>query len=206
MHSRLKPAGSQRLKIGAVSCVQRRGWAAGTAEAYFRAVRTQSRPACRTHGCPDGQPAVIRYGHVRTDLPVGTILSGPARVIDGGTLVISGCNIRIAGIDTPELDHPCGRNAKWALVGLCRNNSVRAEAVDSPSYNRTVARCRLTDGRDLAAQMVRAGMALAWPTHSGGRYRHPETADARKPLWRADARQKGRWPPSNPTESGPADR
>ncbi|MGR3636728.1 MAG: hypothetical protein ACU0BK_12510 [Shimia sp.] len=35
-------------------------------------------------------------------------------------------------------------------------------------------------------------MAIDWPKFSGGIYTHLETPDARKKLWLADARQKGR--------------
>ena len=40
--------------------------------------------------------------------------------------------------------------------------------------------------------MVKQGLALEWAKFSGGCYRHLETSDARKRLWLADARQKGR--------------
>jgi endonuclease YncB( thermonuclease family) len=57
--------------------------------------------------------------------------------------------------------------------------------------HRCVAQCFLPDGRDLAAELVSAGLALDWPKFSGGKYRHLEPADARRKLWRGDARQKG---------------
>jgi endonuclease YncB( thermonuclease family) len=53
----------------------------------------------------------------------------------------------------------------------------------------------LSDGTDLAAEMVRSGHALDWRRHSGGRYRPLEPEGIRNRLWRADARQKGRFPP-----------
>jgi len=40
--------------------------------------------------------------------------------------------------------------------------------------------------------MVKCGMAIDWPKFSGGIYSHLEVADARKKLWLADARHKGR--------------
>lgn len=37
--------------------------------------------------------------------------------------------------------------------------------------DRVVARCRRTsDGRDIAAEMVRQGHAVDWPRYSGGEY------------------------------------
>jgi hypothetical protein len=40
--------------------------------------------------------------------------------------------------------------------------------------------------------MVKLGLAIDWPKFSGGRYRSLEVPDARKKMWLADARQKGR--------------
>ncbi|WP_417685369.1 thermonuclease family protein [Roseibium sp.] len=100
--------------------------------------------------------------------------------------------VRLFGIDAPELDHPYGKKAKWALISLCRGQAVRAEVTELDDYGRAVARCYLNDGRDLSAEMVRQGLAIDWPKFSGGRYRTLEVPGARKKLWLADARQKGR--------------
>jgi micrococcal nuclease len=59
-------------------------------------------------------------------------------------------------------------------------------------HGRTVAKCTLPDGRDLSAEMVKLGFAIDWAKFSGGQYRGLEAPDARKKLWLADARQKGR--------------
>lgn len=124
------------------------------------------------------------------------VLKGRCWVIDGDTIVINKTHIRLAGIDAPELDHPYGKNAKRALMQLCHGQIITATPDGSTSHERLVAICRLDDGRDLSAEMVRAGFALDWAKHSGGRYRHLEADGVRKRLWRADARQKGRMPPS----------
>lgn len=123
--------------------------------------------------------------------PGQTVLCGPCWVVDGDTIMIDKVSIRIAGIDAPELDHPYGQQAKWALVKLCRGQVVTARIKPELSHDRLVAECVLPDGRDLGAEMVRTGLALDWPKFSGGKYRHLETADARKKLWRAAVRQRG---------------
>jgi micrococcal nuclease len=125
-------------------------------------------------------------------------LRGPAWVIDGDTIDINGTRIRLAGIDAPEMDHPYGKSAKWALVKLCKGHKVRAVFDGEQSYERTVATCYLPDGRDLSAEMVKAGMAIDWPKFSRGKYSGLELPGIRKKLWRCDARQKGRMPPSLP--------
>ena len=44
--------------------------------------------------------------------PVSTTLQGPAYVVDGDTVVIQKTQIRLFGVDAPEMDHPHGKNAK----------------------------------------------------------------------------------------------
>lgn len=148
-------------------------------------------------GIPDSaqkprEMRVVVVQSTRTTIqPAETILRGQCWVVDGDTIVIDKVRIRIAGIDAPELDHPYGQQSKWALVKLCKGQVVTARIKPELSYDRMVAECFLPDGRDLAAEMVRAGMALDWPKFSGGKYRHLEQADARKKLWRASVRQRG---------------
>ena len=126
------------------------------------------------------------------------IIKGQCWVIDGDTIVIDKVHIRLAGIDAPELDHPYGQKAKWTLVQLCKGQTVTAHIKPELSYDRLVGQCFLPDGRDLAAELVKQGMALDWEKFSAGTYKHLETVDARKRLWRAAARQRGRTPPRIP--------
>lgn len=119
-------------------------------------------------------------------------LKGKCHVIDGDTIVISGTKIRIAGIDAPELDQPCGKNSKFALIALCKGRQVEAVLQPEISYDRIVAKCILEDGTDLAAELVKQGLALDWPRFSGGAYRHLEPEGARDKLWRCAAKHQGR--------------
>jgi micrococcal nuclease len=125
-------------------------------------------------------------------LPSKPEIYGAAYVVDGDTIVIQKTQIRLFGIDAPELDHPYGQKAKWAMVALCKGQKIRAVITEKDAYDRTVAKCFLPDGRDLSAEMVKIGMAIDWPKFSGGIYRALETPDARKKLWLATARQQGR--------------
>ena len=119
-------------------------------------------------------------------------IAGRAQVIDGDTIRINDVQIRLFGIDAPELNHPYGGIAKRFLSGLCAGHGVRAEILEKDNHGRTVAKCWLEDGRDLSEEMVNEGLAIDWPKYSGGHYQQFETDDARKKLWLADARQKGR--------------
>jgi micrococcal nuclease len=122
------------------------------------------------------------------------VIRGPCWVIDGDTIVINKIRIRLAGIDAPELDQPYGNIAKGFLMGFCRGQVVNATTEGGTSYERTVATCRLDDGRDLSAEMVQAGLALDWAKYSGGQYRHLEVAGVRQKLWRVEAKHRGRMP------------
>ena len=124
--------------------------------------------------------------------PSKTLLTGYARIVDGDTLVIKKTQIRMFGIDAPEITHPYGQKAKWALVSLCKGQTVQAEVIEHDNHGRAVARCTLQDGRDLSAEMVKLGLAIDWPKFSDGKYNSLELTGVRKKLWLADARQKGR--------------
>jgi len=124
--------------------------------------------------------------------PHQQVLDGPGYVIDGDSIVIKKVEIRLFGVDAPEFNHPYGKKAKWALVALCKGQKIKAEIVAQDTHGRTVAKCYLPDGRDLSAEMVKQGLAIDWAKYSGGIYRSMEVPDARKKMWLADARQKGR--------------
>tara|TARA_R100000789_G_scaffold70137_1_gene65697 strand:+ start:7757 stop:8206 length:450 start_codon:yes stop_codon:yes gene_type:complete len=124
-------------------------------------------------------------------IPCETTLVGPCYVVDGDTIRIGKTSLRLAGIDAPELEHPWGNKAKWALVSLCKGQIITAKIEPEMSYDRLVATCFLPDGRDLSAEMVSQGMALDWPKFSGGKYKHLEPDGVRKKHWKAAARQRG---------------
>jgi len=128
----------------------------------------------------------------RTAEPAREVLRGSAYVVDGDTVTIKKTQVRLFGVDAPELNHPHGKKAKWALVSMCKGQTIRAEIVAKDDHGRAVAKCYLPDGKDLSAEMVKLGLAIDWPKFSGGQYRALETSDARKKMWLADARQKGR--------------
>jgi micrococcal nuclease len=167
----------------------------------LKAMTTQRSPPLRRHvpiRPPDRPiPREMRFPVTPPNQPQPqeTIVSGKCWVIDGDTIAIDGLHIRLAGIDAPELDHPWGQQSKWALVKLCKGQTITARLKPDMSHDRVVAECSLPDGRDLAAELVKAGLAIDWPKFSGGKYRHLEPPDARKKLWRASLRQSGvMWP------------
>ncbi|MDG6080261.1 hypothetical protein E3U23_13795 [Erythrobacter litoralis] len=104
---------------------------------------------------------------------------------DGPIRCEEGPKIRLAGIAVREIDgtcrphHPCpdapgieARNALVRLLGGAKGQWKSGHIVVSTkpmrcgqvgrSYGRVVATCRLADGRDLSAAMLRTGTVLRW--------------------------------------------
>lgn len=138
------------------------------------------------------KPESSKQVRLKRTPPKQLVLRGKAYVTDGDGLRIAKQELRLFGIDAPEFNHPWGKKAKWHLVSLCKGQEIEATIVDCDHFDRSVAICRLSDGRDLSEEMVKAGLALDWPKFSNGVYRHSEPAGVRKKLWLVDARQKGR--------------
>lgn len=102
---------------------------------------------------------------------------GPAKVVDGDTLVVDGTRIRMFGIDAPETkqscdlkgkNYTCGLSSKAALEKEIAGAPVRCEPKQKDLYGRTVAICRLAppgsksgEGEDINAWMVSEGWAVA---------------------------------------------
>ena len=110
------------------------------------------------------------------------VLSGTCHVIDGDTIVIGNQKIRFAGMNAPELNEPYGKQAKWALVALCKGQIITAYPTGETSYDRIVAKCFLPDGRDLAAEMVKMELALDIPQFPNADYKSLETPNSRRKL------------------------
>jgi endonuclease YncB( thermonuclease family) len=100
-------------------------------------------------------------------------------VIDGDTLTVGRHKIRLCGIDAPERGEPGYKEATDYLRHLTEGKAVQCRPVGAGtpcdgrsrlnSRDRMVATC-FVDGRDLAAELVRAGHAKDWPKFSGGYY------------------------------------
>lgn len=95
-----------------------------------------------------------------------------SRVLDGDTFTLRGESrrIRIWGLDAPEWDQLGGSFATETLRSLIVGEHLRCLVVDVDRYGRLVAQCILPSGRDLAAEMIRAGAAREYCRYSGGHY------------------------------------
>ena len=116
-------------------------------------------------------------------------LAGPARVIDGDTIVLTDTNthIRLNGVDAPEVVHPgydhndpFGPEARDEMRRIVGEKVVRCELNGERSYERIVGVCFLPDGTDIGAEIIRRGLALDCPHFSGSRYRTLEPVGVRE--------------------------
>ena len=116
-----------------------------------------------------GLVAILTFSR-RTDR-----LIGPAKVIDGDTIVVAGQLVRLHGIDAPELDQTfwwrgqqilCGTMALAALDALTAGVKLRCKAVERDRHGRLVAKVFSPNGADIGRRLVSAGWALAYRRYS----------------------------------------
>ena len=120
-------------------------------------------------------------------------ITGPARIIDGDTIVIAGERIRLHGIDAPEngqscvadgVTWACGQRATAALAGFIDGAPVSCRPHGEDRYGRTIATCTVR-GEDIEAWLVRNGWALAYRRFSTDYLdEEAEARAAQAGLWR----------------------
>jgi endonuclease YncB( thermonuclease family) len=129
--------------------------------------------------------------------------SGNARAIDGDSLRIGKSEIRLHGIDAPELNQtcadeaggewPCGREARELLRELVRGAETSCRPVDTDRYGRVVADCQ-SKGVSLNEEMVRQGFAIAYIRHTRRHERlEAEARQAHRGIWRGRFERPDRW-------------
>ncbi len=116
------------------------------------------------------------------------------RVMDGDSLRMGETEIRIAGIDAPELRQnctgadgrpwPCGEAARAALERLVRTPGLVCERHATDRYGRSLAHCR-TEAGDIGAAMAAEGLALG--------ARDPRFAEPTREMEAARAARRGVW-------------
>ncbi|MCA0316583.1 MAG: thermonuclease family protein [Proteobacteria bacterium] len=125
-------------------------------------------------------------------------ITGHARIIDGDSLMVAGTEVRLWGIDAPELfqrcmrdgrEVQCGREAARALIAMVAGQQVTCDRRDMDRFGRTVATCRV-EAVDLAQAMVSAGHAVSF----GGYYSEEAQARAgRRGLWAGEFMRPREW-------------
>ncbi|MFV9874985.1 MAG: thermonuclease family protein [Rickettsiales endosymbiont of Dermacentor nuttalli] len=102
-----------------------------------------------------------------------SIISGyNIKVIDGDIIKVNDITIRLYGIDAPERNqlcynkttnepYKCGLIAKNKLRKLIQGKKIYCHKKNLDKYNRTIAICYV-NGIDIAQQLIRKGLALAY--------------------------------------------
>ena len=95
-------------------------------------------------------------------------------VRDGDTIEVgSSMPIRLNGLAAPERDEPGGAAATQVMLELVQGRTLRCELDGERTHDRCVGVCYLNCA-DIAATMVRQGVARDCERFSGGRYRTVE--------------------------------
>ena len=126
--------------------------------------------------------------------PAFADVTGSARIVDGDTVHIGKVKIRLHGIDAPETKqecyrvggspYRCGEAATAALRVIIGADTVRCDGGAYDRYKRLIAVC-FAGGKNLNAEMVRQGWALAYRRYSKDYVAEEADAKAKKlGLWR----------------------
>ena len=144
--------------------------------------------------------------------------SGNATVIDGDSLEIGATTVRLFGVDAPEGRQRCTRDgAPWAcgeaaaekMRTLVAGRRLVCTERDIDQYGRSVAQC--TNGEvDIGAELVRAGLALAYRQFSDDYVdEEAEAKAARRGVWAGTFTPPWQWrrnPSAPATAATPAAR
>ena len=91
-------------------------------------------------------------------------ISGPARVIDGDTVVVAGTRVRLKGVDAAELGTARGENARRVMVTLV-TGTLTCRLTGEKTYDREVGYCTTASGTDINRAIIAQGAALACPRY-----------------------------------------
>lgn len=123
------------------------------------------------------------------------VVSGPAHAVDGDTLVLNDRQVRLAGIDAPELDQSCqrggqawacGEEAKRQLDSMIAGQTVYCQGEGVDQYGRLLGTCS-ANRMNLNATMVEYGLATAYRAYSDDYLAQEHRARSTKAgIWRSE--------------------
>ncbi|MBZ6078823.1 thermonuclease family protein [Microvirga puerhi] len=163
-------------------------------------IRSQLRQGARAYGVA----LILTAG----TMSAATAQSAPpappmkVRVVDGDTFEDPSTRTvyRLAGVDACETDQraaldgqpwPCGAVATAWLVQATLGKAVTCIPAGADAHRRILARCATQDHGDLAAAMIRAGIAVAYryrgrPTEQAYADLEEQARKDRKGLWQSE--------------------
>ena len=112
-------------------------------------------------------------------------ITGTVHVMDGDIIHVNNASgttpVRLQGIAAPGLQEDGGRQAAAFLSQYAENKAVRCVMSGTKIQDLEAGICYV-GGKDIAAEVVRAGLARDCPAFSGGRYWGIERPEAQKLL------------------------
>jgi endonuclease YncB( thermonuclease family) len=171
--------------------------------------RFRRRPKRRNFVLPFALLLLIVYALLEREPTHSTV--EPSRIrytaIDGDSLRSSGEDIRLIGIDAPELFQTCRNSSgrEWAcgqaayahLSSLVAGNEVRCSSSSKDRYGRALARCSVGTVADLGEEMVREGLAVDFMNGGYGRA-EAEARAAGRGMWAGSFEPPQEWRRLNP--------
>lgn len=93
------------------------------------------------------------------ELTARRVIEGPvSHIRDGDTIEVAGTPVRFGSLDCAERGTVRGDAATGRMRDLVAAQSLSCALNGRTSYDRSIGRCTLPDGRDVAAQMIREGL------------------------------------------------
>ena len=136
---------------------------------------------------------------VALSAPPETLTGKVVSIADGDTFTVLAekvqHKIRVEGIDCPERRQPFGTKARQFTGKLAFGKVVTVRVVTTDRYGRLIARVVMPDGKDLSAELVKAGLAWHYKRYSKDKQLAALEVEARKArvgLW-VDAKPIPPW-------------
>lgn len=154
--------------------------------------------------------AAYHYAEPAKSRETITAQSAIVRAADGDSFVIGTRKFRLHGIDAPEWKQlcadaggsnwQCGALSRRALSALLAQPGLTCKVDAQDRFNRSVATCATANTGDVAAQQVRAGMAITNEFNGLRAYGEEEDAarTAKRGLWQGSFTDPKLWRELNP--------
>ncbi|MFC7399760.1 thermonuclease family protein [Chelatococcus sp. GCM10030263] len=142
--------------------------------------------------------ALLGLGAVALWQRVGETVTGTAHAIDGDSLRLAGRELRLLGIDAPELhqtcerdgrSYACGRVAQEALADFVARGSLTCHIGENDRYGRGLATCKSGEV-DINATLVREGLAVAYDGYDA---EEDEARAGRRGVWAGTFERPADW-------------
>lgn len=132
-------------------------------------------------------------------LPVGGVVEGNPKLVDGDSFFLNGTEVRMVGIDAPEgkqmctrqgREWPCGEEARRKLAQLIGGRSISCQGGEPDQHGRLLGTCSV-NGQNLNREMVASGYAVSF----GARYNREErdAQSAQRGLWSGEFQKPQDW-------------